>query len=149
MDDMPPCSIDVCPEVTNPGKVGCKLVDIETKFEKIDKILNGTPEHPENGFVHQVLAYLENDKQRHWTRPQKISVAAIVAPLLAGALWYVGTSAYTFIVDMKAVAQEIHEIHRTRVFPQQQPNKQYPTSETQNAHNQQDAGIPSAVERRF
>lgn len=127
-----------CPEVNNPGKTGCGLAALEKKFEKIDLILNGTPDHPENGFVHQVLAYLENDKKRHWTRTQKLGFAAFAVPLLFTALWYATTSAYAFIQKVDNAIKAIDDIHKTRALPLAIPNF---TGQIDTAHNQQDAAF--------
>lgn len=134
------CSIDLCPEVTNPGKVGCKLAELATELADIKLALNGPPDAPEKGYIHQGLAFFSEARiaeKKRWTRMQKLTLAGVIVAALGYPVGWCSINAYLFFKDVSHAVQELHEMHREHV-QNPLPNS---TSElyTARINNQQDA----------
>ena len=146
------CLPGICPEVLHPGQTGCKLMELSQDLNDLNKMLKGTPEEPEKGFIYQGMMCFKEVREmgkRRWTRAQKIALAAVIVPTLGGMIWWGCTTAYTFIQDVDQAIQELHQMHQTHYHQHPIPPK---TGQMYTAHVnplQQDAGIPIAVERSF
>ncbi len=106
------CMATICPEVLHPGQTGCKLMELDVRLSKFDLALNGPEDKPELGLIHQCRVLYEREKRR-WTRMQKLTLAAIVVPVLCTFLVWGSINAYTFIKDLSQASQELHQLHRT------------------------------------
>ena len=137
------CTSELCPDLLNPGKVGCKVAEIAAEVSDLKLALNGPPGKPEEGFIHQGLNFFDGVKKDAQRRKDawknKLAVAAILAVLVVPPASYYGVMVTSFVSDLYQIVQDWHQIHKTEI-DQKKITAPKTTGEVTNARNQQFAG---------